>query len=83
MTSFRDARCAAGLHIPERSGTSCGSRMKTTRGSCACRRRSGSQNSIGSRARLVTAHKHHDWIERVAKLLMEKRTLNDEEIPQL
>ena len=30
MTSLRDARRAAGLHIPERSSASCGSRMKAT-----------------------------------------------------
>jgi hypothetical protein len=29
------------------------------------------------------ARKHRDWIERVAKLLAEKRTLTDKEIPQL
>jgi ATP-dependent Zn protease len=29
------------------------------------------------------ARKHRDWIERVAKLLMEKRTLTDKEIPEL
>jgi hypothetical protein len=30
MTSLRDARRAAGLHIAERSSASCGSRMKAT-----------------------------------------------------
>lgn len=29
------------------------------------------------------AHKHRDWIERVAKMLADGRTLTDEEIPQL
>jgi integrase len=39
-------------------------------------------DSLRRKARRL-ARKHREWIERVAKLLMEKRTLTDKEIPQL